>query len=125
MTRGRKPLPSHLRLIEGTHRDDRHGSTLPTAQPAGRKPPIRPARMSKGAIAAWQQFIEPAFWLDWSRTVAAAAFCELWAEFRASPSRFPSAKHTQMRGYLSDLGLTDARRRVVVGNVDKNEFFDD
>jgi hypothetical protein len=25
MTRGRKPKAPHLRLVEGTHRDDRHG----------------------------------------------------------------------------------------------------
>lgn len=125
MARGRKPLPPHLRLIEGTHRDDRHGTVSATGETTESRRPVRPGRMSRGANAAWRQFIEPAYWLDWSRTVSAAAFCELWAEFRSAPARFPSAKHSQMRGYLGDLGLTDARRRIVQKAAPKDEFFDD
>lgn len=125
MARGRKPTPPHLRLVEGTYREDRHGPVSPGAVLTDIRRPVRPARMSRGAVAAWKKFIEPAGWLDWTRGAAAAAFCELWAEFQAAPARFPSAKHSQMRAYMADLGLTDARRRIVQAKAQPDEFFDD
>ena len=51
-------------------------------------------------------------------------FCELWAEFRRAPDTFPVGKHGQMRGYLSDLGLTDERNRGGVEDEVEDEFFD-
>jgi hypothetical protein len=65
-------------------------------------------------------------WLDASREPAAIAFCELWQEFTFAPTAFPAAKHGQLRAYMSELGLTDERNRVLdEGKKDKNEFFDD
>ncbi|NMM46573.1 M20 family metallopeptidase [Rhodospirillaceae bacterium KN72] len=129
-TRGRKPKAPELRLIEGSHRSDRHGD--PNAIKAGLGasksafgPVERPKGMKGEALKAWKQYIEPAFWLDASREPSAIAFCELWAEFRAIPSHFPAARHTQMRAYMSELGLTDLRNRPAPGETEKDPFFDD
>lgn len=130
-TRGAKPAPAKLRLVSGTHRPTRHGSpekiakaSEATAAAFGKM--VKPGWLRGIAGAAWKQYIEPAAWLDASREPAAIAFCELWQEFREAPSRFPSAKHGQMRAYMSELGLTDERNR---GDGDtkeeKDEFFGD
>lgn len=120
--RGRRPTPAHLRLIQGTHRDDRHG------EPPKSAPPIvngltMPSYLKGEAAKAWRQWIAPAAWLDIYRMAAAVAFCELWAEFRREPRSFVAAKHSQMRGYRSDLGLTDDRPRPPSHVPDDDEFF--
>jgi hypothetical protein len=133
MTRGRKPKASHLRLIQGTHRDDRHGiesevreAVVASATSFG--PLVQPPYFKRFAREAWKQFIEPATWLDASREGSAIAFCELWQEFRSAPTIFPAARHTQLRGYMSDLGLTDQRKRPIASTKtekEKDEHFDD
>jgi hypothetical protein len=133
MTRGRKPKAPHLRLIEGTHRDDRHGVKAAVCESVAVSainfgPLCRPPHFKRLARAAWKQYIEPASWLDASREASAIAFCELWQEMRSAPASFPSAKHTQLRGYMSDLGLTDSRKRTVAAakiEKEKDEHFDD
>ncbi len=133
MTRGRKPKAPHLRLIQGTHRDDRHGVEAEVREAVAASatsfgPLCRPAHFKRLARTAWKQYIEPAIWLDASREASAIAFCELWQELRSAPTSFPSAKHTQLRGYMSDLGLTDKRKRPVAdakNEKEKDEHFDD
>ena len=128
--RGAKPKPAHLRLVDGTHRTARHGKAdkvreqvETVAESFGAL--VRPKYLRGDAAAAWRRFIEPASWLDGSREPAAAAFCELWAEFRFKPASFPASKHGQMRAYMSELGLTDERNRVEKDDGPKDEFFDD
>lgn len=131
MTRGRKPKPPHLRLVDGTHRADRHGDPkevqagVSTAA-AAFGPLLRPKYLKGFAKEAWERYVAPASWLDASREPAAIAFCELWSELRKAPAQFPAAKHTQLRGFMSDLGLTDERRRPAVkADQSRDEFFDD
>jgi hypothetical protein len=128
MTRGRKPKAPHLRLVEGTHRPDRHGDPekardAVAAAAAAFGPLERPKHLKGFAKEAWVRYIAPSTWLDGSREPAAIAFCELWSEFRSAPARFPSAKHTQLRGLMGDLGITDHRRRPVA-ELASDEFFD-
>ena len=132
MTRGRKPKAPHLRLIEGTHRPDRHGtaSKVSDAVAASAKsfgPLICPRELKRAARDAWTRYIAPATWLDASREPAAIAFCELWQEMRLTPTAFKAAKHSQLRAYMGDLGLTDERNRTIdTGkNEVKDEHFDD
>lgn len=129
MTRGRKPKPTHLRLVEGTHRADRHGGPDKLKEAgvvAGAFGPLkRPTYLKHFAKEAWLRYIEPAGWLDASREPCAIAFCELWAEMRSAPARFQAAKHAQLRAYMGDLGLTDERKRVVDQTAERDEFFDD
>jgi hypothetical protein len=49
----------------------------------------------------------------------------LWAELRSDPAGFSAARHSQLRAYLAELGLTDERNRFGVGRRQTgDEFFD-
>ncbi len=128
--RGARPKPSHLRLVDGTHRKTRHGDTKKvenTVEAIAATFGVlqRPKHFKGEAAAAWKRYIEPAAWLDGAREAAAIAFCELWQEFRFAPTSFPASKHGQMRAYMSELGLTDERNRVAKDGKAKDEFFDE
>jgi hypothetical protein len=130
--RGAKPKPAHLRLVDGTRNVTRHGTeeeirAAVESAAASFGKLVRPSGMKGQALAAWKKYIEPAAWLDASREPAAIAFCELWQEFRYGPTSFPASKHGQMRAYMSELGLTDERNRMVdeSKNKEKDEHFDD
>lgn len=127
-TRGAKPKPAKLRLVDGTHNVTRHGRAADAkkaaeAQSASFGRLQRPQGLKGEALKAWKRYIEPAGWLDGSREPAAIAFCELWAEFRYSPVVFPASKHGQLRAYMSELGLTDERNRAEAAEEEKDEFF--
>ena len=129
-TRGAKPKPAHLRIVDGTNRTARHGSEADARekieadiQAFGKL--VKPKGFKGEAAAAWKRYIEPAAWLDGSREAVAIAFCELWQEFRFAPTSFPASKHGQMRAYMSELGLTDERNRVLDDGKDRDEFFED
>ncbi len=129
-TRGVKPKPAHLMLVDGTRNVTRHGSeddlraAVEKSTEAFGK--ITKPRHLKGAGAsAWKKYIEPAFWLDGSREPAAIAFCELWQEFLFAPTSFPASKHGQLRAYMSELGLTDERNRMIDDSkIERDEHFD-
>jgi hypothetical protein len=130
--RGAKPKPAHLRLVDGTRNVTRHGTeeeirAAVESASASFGALVRPSGMKGPALTAWKKYIEPAAWLDASREPAAIAFCELWQEFRHGPTSFPASKHGQMRAYMSELGLTDERNRMVdeSKNKAKDEHFDD
>jgi hypothetical protein len=130
MARGRKPKAPHLRLVDGTHRADRHGDATRARETAAKSaasfgPLTKPKYLKRLAGEAWKKYIAPASWLDASREPAAIAFCELWQELRLAPTTFQAAKHSQLRAYMSDLGLTDERRRAVEERAEKDEFFGD
>jgi hypothetical protein len=127
--RGAKPKPAHLRLVDGTHRTARHGDVGEVREAVEAEAQTfgalkRPKHLKGEGLAAWKRYIEPAGWLDASREPAAIAFCELWQEFRFAPTSFPASKHGQMRAYMSELGLTDERNRVLEDSKGKDEFFD-
>jgi hypothetical protein len=129
--KGAKPKAAHLRLIDGTHRKTRHGDDAIAKKIVAEAVEAfgalaRPKHLRGEGLAAWKRYIEPASWLDCSKEPAAIAFCELWQEFRFSPTGFPASKHGQMRAYMSELGLTDERNRVAKdAKEQKDEFFDD
>lgn len=129
-SRGVRPKPAHLRIVDGTHRAARHGdqkaavaAVEASVEAFGKLE--RPKYLKGEALTAWKRYIAPASWLDGSREAAAVAFCELWAEFRRMPAMFPASKHGQMRAYMSELGLTDERNRAGDDDKPKDEFFDD
>lgn len=128
-TRGAKPKAVKLRLVDGTHRNSRHGDGKAAreaveAAAASFGKLVKPSSLKGAAAIAWKKFIEPAGWLDGSREPAAIAFCELWKEFMFNPTGFPASKHGQMRAYMSELGLTDERNRGDHGSKkEEDEFF--
>lgn len=128
--RGARPKPAHLRLVDGTHRNTRHGDAAlakKTSEAAATTfgKLSKPRHLKGEAGKAWDRYIAPASWLDGSREPLAIAFCELWQEFRDGPRMFAATKHAQLRHYLSELGLTDERNRGDDGSQDRDEFFDD
>jgi hypothetical protein len=130
-SRGAKPKPAHLRIVDGTHRNTRHGDAAQAKQTVEQAVASfgelrRPKHLKSHALDAWKKYIEPAGWLDGSREPAAILFCELWQEFRFAPVSFPASKVGQLRALMSELGLTDERNRVLdESKKDKDEFFDD
>lgn len=128
--RGAKPKAAHLRLVDGTHRKNRHGDEAVAKEAVERAAAsfgklTRPKHLKSFGLEAWKKYIEPAGWLDASREPAALAFCELWQEFRFAPMSFPAAKHGQLRAYMSELGLTDERNRLISDEKEaKDEHFD-
>jgi hypothetical protein len=129
-TRGAKPKPAHLRLVDGTRNATRHGSEESLRRKVEESVAAfgglaRPKFLKGDGLTAWKRYIEPASWLDASREPAAIAFCELWQEFRFCPTGFAAAKHGQLRAYMSELGLTDERNRGDDGDKsDEDDTFD-
>jgi hypothetical protein len=129
-TRGAKPKPAHLRLVDGTNRTTRHGTEASLRQKVEASSAAfgkltQPKRLKGEAAAAWKRYIAPASWLDASREAAAIAFCELWQEFLFCPTGFAAAKHGQLRAYMAELGLTDERNRGDDGQQgDEDDTFD-
>lgn len=130
-TRGAKPKAAHLRLIDGSHRSDRHGKKEEVAASVEATSSIfgplnRPTYLKGEARKAWDRYIAPMTWLDASREPSAILFCELWQEFRDGPRSFNATKHAQLRHLMSELGLTDERNRGGAEQVaNRDEFFDD
>jgi hypothetical protein len=130
-TRGAKPKPVKLRLVDGTHTTSRHGKFVEAREKADSAEASfgqlkKPAYLTGKAAIAWKEFIVPANWLDGSRAPAAILFCELWAEFRMSPIVFPAARIAQLRALMGELGLSDERNRGdVSATKEKDKFFGD
>ena len=127
-TRGAKPKSAHLRIVDGTHRPTRHGNLEDAKENVAQAQHAfggltKPKHLKGEAAQAWKKYIEPASWLDASREPAAIAFCELWQEFRDGPKAFPSSKHGQMRAYMSELGLTDERNRILNDEPEDDDGF--
>ena len=129
-TRGAKPKPAHLRVIDGTTNVTRHVPEAKARKIADEATAafgklVQPKHLKGEAAKAWKRYIAPADWLDGSKEPAAIAFCELWDQFMESPSHFVAAKHGQLRAYMSELGLTDERNRMSGDKAKGDEFFGD
>lgn len=128
--KGRKPKSARLHLVDNTRNTTRHGTEKELQARADRAraafgPLKKPPSLKGEAAKAWKRWIEPAHWLDASREPSAIAFCELWKEMMTNPTGFQAAKHSQMRAYMSELGLTDERNRPEKPDDDNDEFFED
>jgi hypothetical protein len=129
--RGARPKPAHLHLVEATVNVTKHGPEKDVRRRAETHASsfgkiVRPKTLTGEAATAWKRYIAPASWLDASREPIAIAFCELWKEFRFAPTQFQASRHSQMRAYMSELGLTDERNRLLDESAeDKDEFLDE
>src|SRR3546814_12164667 len=75
-TRGAKPKPAHLRLVDGTHRNTRHGKKEEVAAAVEATNSIfgalhRPSYLKGEARKAWDRYIAPMTWLDAAREPSA------------------------------------------------------
>jgi len=112
-TRGRKPKATHLHLVTGTFRADRHGGEgEPELEAAIEKPPKLRGRASQ----LWDQFIARAFWLRWADGPKALVWCHLQAEFEKRPLGMTASRIAQLRALGSELGLDPASRARLAGS---------
>lgn len=119
--RGRKPKPTHLHVIDGTLRGDRHkrdGEPEPDGRPV--KPKKLKGRKSR-ASEIWDEIIERADWLSWADGPKAHVFCVLMAEFEKAPLKMPSARITQIRTLGSELGLDPSSRARIGGEGNRGK----
>ena len=98
-------------------------------KPAPVSPPDKPVWLSGGAAREWERVMP--ILIERGRIaeddqMALAAYCELTAEFIASPTEFPSSKMTQLRLLMADFGMTpSARDKLPQGSgKPKNTFGD-
>jgi hypothetical protein len=132
-SRGRKRVPDHLRLVTGNMNTTRHGTEdeIRSRVEQGKKkfgPLVKPEifNLKKYAEASitWDRYIAKAWWLDASREVLAIAYCMLVQELFKKGGNLATAKHSQLRAYASELGLSDERKRPSNADQDKDDLLD-
>lgn len=118
MGRGRKPLPSHLKLIRGTTRADRRNGAEPKLERA--RPPA-PEHLSDRARAAWQQvsaLLDRMGVLTQADALALELLCEAWADLLSAREELVRSGETyttatgSVRAHPSVAIRNDASRRV-------------
>ena len=121
--RGRKPKATHLHLVEGTHRRDRHGAGDVMSEPEDAI--ARPKGLRGKAAQLWDQFIARAAWLTWADGPKALIWCHLQAEFERKPGEMVASRIAQLRALGSELGLEPASRaRIGAGRDDADRRTD-
>lgn len=105
--RGAKPKSTHLHLVDGTHRKDRHERA---GEPKPEGAVERPKSLRGRASSLWDQFIARATWLTWADSPKAAMWCHLQAEFEKSPTGMVASRIAQLRALGSELGLDPSSR---------------
>lgn len=107
MANPRKPASVHK--LNGTYRQDRHGCKLELPSSG----PEKPGWLSASAEVEWDRVMDimaDSGFLCRTDGAALATYCELLAEFAASPADFPAGRLGQMRLLMSELGLTPSGR---------------
>jgi P27 family predicted phage terminase small subunit len=148
MTRGRKPLPTKLKVLRGTARDDRTNRDEPQPVPAL---PTCPEHLNDEARAEWTRLCAEmhdlgmltkldrivlaaacacfARWAEAERQIAALGCVVRGTNGGAQLSPWLSVANKaleQMKGYLIELGLTpSSRSRVRVAPASLYDPFDE
>ena len=124
-TRGRKPMPTELRVVGG----NAGKRALPVDEPMTDGVPVSPKKLKKREGELWEQFIASAFWLTEHDSPKAFMWVCLHAEFEKSPSKMIAGRIAQLRALGSELGLDPASRSRLGGNgkdkKEKDPYFDD
>lgn len=119
--RGRKPTPTHLKLVKGNPGKRKINAKEPV--PPGQV--RRPAFLEGRAAELWDEYAPALVALKVLTPVDAhtfAAWCALTAQFEADPAGMVAAKITQMRGLAASFGLEpSARARLgITGDDDEH-----
>ena len=107
MTRGRKPLPPHLKLLRATDK----GRPLPAGGPAAEGPVERPAFLKGHEIEIWDA-TAPRLIECGLLTSLDAHMLAVWVQLAAlsEEQMLPVGYLTQLRGIASILGLEPTSR---------------
>lgn len=109
-TRGAKPKPTHLHLVQGTINATRHKDALASPNAAGAL--VKPTYIRAGtrAAALWDEVAAACWWLGDADSYKLGMWCAMQAEFERGPSKMTSARIGQLRALGSELGLDPASR---------------
>lgn len=132
--RGRKPKPTHLKLIEGNPGE----RPLNENEPKPEGDVLKPRFLKGRAAAIWDEYAPELIRLNVLTSVDAhmfATWCALAAELERSPRNMTAARIAQMRALASSFGMdASSRSRLEVpavgksgrpGKDEKPSYFDD
>jgi len=109
--RGPKPRATHLHVVDGTFRKDRHTEDQPT--PGG--DPVRPKWLKGRPASLWDEVLAFAYWLTVADSYKLAAWCDRQADFEKHRKTWTAADRREHRSLGSELGL-DPSSRARMGN---------
>jgi phage terminase small subunit len=118
MVRGRKPTPTHLKVLRGNPGK----RALPKNEPQPQGEVEKPRFLKGRAAKLWDQYAPELIRLRVLTVIDAhnfAAWCSLAAEFEKDPAGMVAAKIGQMRGLASSFGMDAAARARLGGSGEK------
>src|SRR5690242_3574636 len=99
-SRGPKPRPTHLHIVDGTFRGDRHPENEPN--PGGE--PVKPKWLKGRGAALWDEVLGFVFWLTIADSYKLAAWCDRQADFEKNRKTWTAADRREHRSLGSELG---------------------
>lgn len=123
-TRGRKPKPTMLRLIEGSA----GAPNLPKDAPLAEGRPVPPPYIKGRALALWNEYLPEMPYLAKLDGPKFAHWCRAEADYEKNGELWPTARHAEQRKLASELGMDPtARTRISsggnTGKPDEGEDF--
>jgi len=111
-TRGAKPKPTVLKLVQGNpgHRP------LPENEVEADGKPVKPKKCTGRPGQLWDEVVSRAPWLAAADSYKLHMFCALHAEFERSPAKMIASRLSQLRALGSELGLDPSARTRVGGS---------
>ena len=106
MPRGRKPLPTLLRLVTGNPGK----RPLNKEEPKPKGKPVKPVFVKGKAAKLWTQYVQVGFWLTDADSHALGVWCALGAEIEKDVERMTASRISQWRALSSELGFLPASR---------------
>ncbi|MBN9529692.1 MAG: hypothetical protein J0H82_26030 [Alphaproteobacteria bacterium] len=105
-TRGPKPKPTHLKLVQG----NAGRRPLPEGEPDPGGKPVKPKWLKGRGSALWDEVMQFAFWLSVADSYKLAAWCDRQAEFERDRRMWTAADRREHRSAGSELGLDPSSR---------------
>jgi len=121
-TRGAKPKPTELHVVQGTFRPGRHEEQAQNEpKPDGQLE--KPKYLKGRAGRVWDRIAPKLDWLTEVDSDMLALWCGLQAEHESNLEDMPSSRISQMRTLAAELGLT-ASGRARIGASGKPKTVD-
>lgn len=108
-TRGPKPKPTELHLVQGTYRPERHEDQAENEpKPEGKLE--KPKYLKGRAARVWDRIAPKLEWLTEVDSDTLALWCGLQAEYESNLADMPSSRISQIRVLAAELGMTASGR---------------
>jgi hypothetical protein len=105
--RGRKPTPTHLKIVKGNPGK----RALPKDEVQTGGDLVKPKYLkAKRVSELWAEIASSCWWLGDADSYKVGMWCSLQAEFEKGPAKMVAARITQLRALGSELGLDPASR---------------